>query len=70
MMMEGDLEAMDRFIRLTGELDRYHGFARPALAVAAASRVAGVGRSAARSRGETFPACKPLKSLEMELEFS
>jgi len=27
MMMEGDLQAMDRLIRLTGELDRYHGFA-------------------------------------------
>ena len=31
MMMEGDLQAMDRLIRLTGELDRYHGFARPRL---------------------------------------
>ena len=29
MMMEGDLQAMDRLIKLTGELDRYHGFARP-----------------------------------------
>jgi hypothetical protein len=29
MMMEGDLQAMDRLIKLTGELDRYHGF-RPA----------------------------------------
>jgi len=29
MMMEGDLQAMDRMIKLTGELDRYHGFARP-----------------------------------------
>jgi hypothetical protein len=28
MMMEGDLQAMDRLIRLTGELDRYHGFGR------------------------------------------
>ena len=27
MMMEGDLHAMDRLIKLTGELDRYHGFA-------------------------------------------
>ncbi len=26
MMMEGDLKAMDRLIKLTGELDRYHGF--------------------------------------------
>ena len=27
MMMEGNLQAMDRLIRLTSELDRYHGFA-------------------------------------------
>jgi hypothetical protein len=27
MMMEGDLQAMDRLIRLVGDLDRYHGFA-------------------------------------------
>ena len=26
MMMEGDLQAVDRVIRLTRELDRYHGF--------------------------------------------
>jgi hypothetical protein len=29
MMMEGDLQAMDRFIKLTRELDRYHGFGEP-----------------------------------------
>ena len=29
MMMEGDLQAMDRMIKLTGQLDRYHGFAAP-----------------------------------------
>jgi len=28
MMMEGDLQAMDRLIKLTAELDRYHGFGR------------------------------------------
>jgi hypothetical protein len=28
MMMQGDLKAMDRLIKLTGELDRYHGFGR------------------------------------------
>ena len=32
MMMEGDLQAMDRMLDLTDELDRYHGFARPRLA--------------------------------------
>jgi hypothetical protein len=29
MMMEGDLQAMDRLIKLTGELDRYHSFRKP-----------------------------------------
>ena len=41
MMMEGDLQAMDRLIRLTGELDRYHGFRPsqiPAFAEAPPSR--------------------------------
>ena len=32
MMMEGDLKAMDRVIRLAGELDRYHGFGRAEIA--------------------------------------
>jgi hypothetical protein len=27
MMMQGNLQAMDRLIKLTSELDRYHGFA-------------------------------------------
>ena len=43
MMMEGDLQAMDRMIKLTGELDRYHGFASsrlPAPAEAASPRLA------------------------------
>jgi hypothetical protein len=26
MMMQGNLQAMDRWIKLTSELDRYHGF--------------------------------------------
>jgi len=34
MMMEGDLKAMDRVIRLAGELDRYHGYGRAAIAAA------------------------------------
>ena len=32
MMMEGDLQAMDRLIKLTRELDRYHGFGKPPVA--------------------------------------
>ena len=27
-MMEGDLQALDRVVRIVGELDRYHGFPR------------------------------------------
>ncbi len=34
MMMEGDLKAMDRVIKLAGELDRYHGFGRAEIASA------------------------------------
>ena len=34
MMMEGDLQAMDRLIKLTGELDRYHGFGGAPIAAA------------------------------------
>jgi hypothetical protein len=33
-MMEGDLKAMDRLIRLVGELDRYHGFGGAQIAAA------------------------------------
>ena len=36
LMMEGDLQAMDRVIRLAGELDRYHGYGRAEIAVALA----------------------------------
>jgi hypothetical protein len=32
---EGDVCAMDRLIRLTGELDRYHGFGRPTVSLPA-----------------------------------
>ena len=35
MMMEGDLQAMDRLIKLTGELDRYHGFGKAPVALPA-----------------------------------
>ena len=35
MMMEGDLHAMDRLIKLTGELDRYHGFGKPTVSLPA-----------------------------------
>jgi hypothetical protein len=42
MMLQGDLQALDRLIKLNGELDRYHGFGRPQLAPAdtAAPRLA------------------------------
>ena len=35
MMMQGDLQAMDRLLELNGELDRYHGFERAHLAAPA-----------------------------------
>ena len=46
-MMEGDLQAMDRLIKLTGELDRYHGFGRALIAAqpdAAPPRIAAPAR--------------------------
>jgi hypothetical protein len=32
MMMEGDLQAMDRVVKIVGELDRYHGFGHAEIA--------------------------------------
>ena len=43
MMLQGDLQALDRLIKLNGELDRYHGFGReplPAPAESAPPRLA------------------------------
>ena len=78
MMMEGDLHAMDRLIKLTGELDRYHGFVNPSLSLPAEGspprRLAGPDANcrrwicAAGSDEETFPGCKLLKSHETGLE--
>ena len=61
MMMEGDLQAMDRLIKLTRELDRYHGFGKPpvslprTLAAAAPIRAATpiAGADSAPSEAET-----------------
>jgi hypothetical protein len=36
-MMEGDMHALDRVLRIVGQLDRYHGFAGPAAQPAAAA---------------------------------
>ena len=79
MMMEGDLHAMDRLIRLTGELDRYHGFATPSFSLPAEGspprRLARPGRelpaldsAPPEADEETFPGCKALKSHETGLE--
>ena len=79
MMMEGDLHAMDRLIKLTGELDRYHGFGKPPVSLppegSPPRRLAGPRRespapnsAADRSRDENFPGYKALKSHEMEKE--
>ena len=51
MMMEGNLQAMDRWIALMSELDRYHGFAPAQIpTVPGRQRRVSPGRSAARSR--------------------
>jgi hypothetical protein len=49
-MMKGDLEVMDRLVRLTGEPDRYHGFARPGLAAATEAASPGVSARNPRRR--------------------
>ena len=75
MMMEGNLQAMDRWITLMGELDRYHGLA--AAQIVGRRRRASPRRSAARSRRirpgvkskGNFPPRKPLKFLETRKEF-
>jgi hypothetical protein len=36
-MMEGDMRALDRVVRIVGELDRYHGFTRSAIDPTAAA---------------------------------
>ena len=56
MMMQGNLQAMDRLIKLTSELDRYHGFAPAQIPWAREGRRASPRRSPARSRQTgTFP---------------
>jgi len=68
MMMEGDLKAMDRLIKLTAELERYHGFARAEIAVAPAPQLAAPPREPAlpkpapepeQAEREIFPAPSP-----------
>ena len=61
-MMEGNLQALDRVLRIVGELDRYHGF-RARSGPAGRRRDAGACRLGARARparagrgGGTFPA--------------
>jgi hypothetical protein len=71
MMMEGDLKAMDRVIRLAGELDRYHGYGRAR--AAAPHRGAGARAAArqARARGDrsgNFSSRKALKNFTMRQE--
>ena len=52
-MMAGDLEALDRVIRVIGELDRYYGFAHPETAPAPASL------GAAAAPGRRPPSARP-----------
>jgi hypothetical protein len=70
MMMEGDLQAVDRMIRLTRELDGYHGFPQapappeppPPRRLAAPARQPQLTNSAGRRPMRNFPPCNPLKS--------
>ena len=73
MMLQGDLQALDRLIKLNGELDRYHGFGReqlPAPAESAPPRLVAppqrlLAASLAADGGqENFPPRKALKSQE------
>ncbi len=64
MMMEGDLQAMDRLIKLTGELDRYHGFGRAE--IAAPPQVAPPPQLAAPERERLLPKPAP-KEREREI---
>jgi hypothetical protein len=62
-MMEGDLQAMDRLINLTSELDRYHGFAPPRLPPPETASPRGFGSRALSApdprRGKIFLPAKP-----------
>ena len=71
MMMQGDLQALDRLIKLNGELDRYHGFGReqprPSRRRPASSRrLSDCWRRVRRptEAKENFPPRKALKSQE------
>ena len=58
MMMQGNLQAMDRFMRLTSELDRYHGFAAtpiPWAREAAPPRLAAPEPRAIPTKSRRFP---------------
>ena len=61
-MMEGNMHALDRVLRIVGELDRYHGFrgaqARPAAGAtpALAARAPALALPAPAEAAEKFPA--------------
>jgi hypothetical protein len=56
-MSGGNLQAVDRVVKITREFDRYHGFARSLAAPAARPR------PAAKRRGDAKRGRKRLKSL-------
>jgi hypothetical protein len=51
-MMKGDLQALDRFVRLVAELDRYHGFGRAEI-VAQRARAAAANQDARQAIEKT-----------------
>ena len=74
MMLQGDLQALDRLIKLNGELDRYHGFGReplpapaesaPPRLVAPPQRLLAASSAADGEAKENYPPRKALKSQE------
>jgi hypothetical protein len=76
MMMDGDLKAVDRVIRLTRELDRYHGFAQappplePPRRLAAPAGQPQLTNLTAEKADAKFSASQPLEIAENREEIS
>ncbi|THD43881.1 MAG: hypothetical protein E7774_11900 [Bradyrhizobium sp.] len=69
MMMEGDLQAMDRVVKIVGELDRYHGFGRtPVAAEPAPAERLSPPRLPAPSQAPLSQALSPAQPAREEIE--
>ena len=68
-MTEGDLQAMDRLIKLASELDRYHGSDRGRAGRSGGTARTGGAEAGARGQREgNFPPRKPLRECETRNE--